>query len=305
MDPEVRAEFTELTADFDGAAEWKAVVAAFGEYLHQGPGLDPWSGVARLIESCLESGRPGSFIRLGDGEGNLLALALDEYPALAEYCARLSSVRHLGSAELLSAAAGELLPALQLTLRNATVIGFPGPFGAQMMMRRSPNPRPSQGLISVHRYLTKFAVELELGTKTGGPSGFHRGLLPHYARLINARKVGIVTCHERLRVALRERMGARDVDLRLVPRQAKFANDPHSDSGHWPRRYHELMDELREIEAGTLWLVAAGMVGKPYCEVIREAGGIAVDIGHAADVWVGMGTRSYDQAEVLETWSIA
>ena len=100
-----------------------------------------------------------------------------------------------------------------------------------------------------------------------------------------------MTCHEQLRAALRERMGARDVDLRPVPRQAKFANDPRNDTGHWPRRYHELMEELREIEAGTLWLVAAGMVGKPYCEVIREAGGIAVDIGHAADVWVGMGTR--------------
>ena len=110
LDPEVRAEFAELTADFDGGAEWKAVVAAFGEYLHQGAGLDPWSGVARLIESCLESGRPGSFIRLGDGEGNLLALALGEYPVLAEYCARITSFRHLGSPELLPAAAGRAAP---------------------------------------------------------------------------------------------------------------------------------------------------------------------------------------------------
>ena len=99
-------------------------------------------------------------------------------------------------------------------------------------------------------------------------------------------------------------MGARSVDLRPVPRQAKYRGDPGSDTGHWPQRYHELLEELREIEPGRLWFVAAGMVGKPYCEAIREAGGIAVDIGHAADIWVGMRTRSYDQSEVLATWSI-
>jgi hypothetical protein len=302
--PEVRAEFEELTADFDGGAEWKAVVAACGEYFHQGPGLDPWAEVARVIELCLESGRPGSFIRLGDGEGNVLALALGECPALAEHCLRLTSIRHLGSPEVLSDAAGELLPAYEATLRNATVIGFPGPFGARLMMRRWRNPRPAQGLISVHHYLTRFAGELELGAKAGAPAGFHRGLLPHYGRLIKGRKVGIVTCHHELGDALRDRMGARAVDLRPVPRQAKFAGDPHSNTGHWPRRYRELRQELREIEPGNLWLVAAGMVGKPYCEVIREAGGVAVDIGHAADVWMGRGTRSYDQSEVLENWSI-
>jgi hypothetical protein len=316
-DPAVRAEFAELTADFDGPGEWETVVAAFGEYLRQGAGLDPWSArgnaenrriqgtaMARLIESCVESGRAGSFVRLGDGEGNVLALALGEYPALAEHCLRMTSTRHLGSPEVLSAAVDELLPAYEATLRSATVIGFPGPFGALLMMKRHRNPRPAQGLISVHRYLTRFAAELDLGAKTGALAGFHLGLLPHYGRLVSGRKVGIVTCHEQLGAALRERMGARDVDVRPVPRQAKFANDPHDDTGHWPKRYHELMQELREIEPGTLWFVAAGMVGKPYCEVIRQAGGIAVDIGHAADVWVGMGTRNYDQDEVLEAWSI-
>jgi hypothetical protein len=299
-----RAEFAQLAASFEGGPEWNAVVAAFGEYLDQSPELDPWSEVARLVESCLESGRPGSFVRLVDGEGNLLALELGEYPALTDYCARLCSLKHLGSADLLPDAAGELLPALRTTLRNSTLIGFPGPFGARLMLRRTPRPRPAQGLISVNRYLAKFAAELELGAKTGAPSGFHTGLLPHYGRLINGRRVGIVTCHEQLGAALRERLGARHVDLRPVPRQAHFASDPASDTGHWPRRYHELREELREIEVGTLWLVAAGTVGKPYCEVIREAGGVAVDIGHVADIWVGMGTRSYDQTEALATWSI-
>ena len=60
----------------------------------------------------------------------------------------------------------------------------------------------------VHRYLTRFAQDLELGEKTGAPAGFHRGLLPHYERLISGRRVGIVTCHVELAAGLRERMGA-------------------------------------------------------------------------------------------------
>ena len=36
-----RAEFAELTADYDGPAEWEAVVAAFGDYLQEGHGARP------------------------------------------------------------------------------------------------------------------------------------------------------------------------------------------------------------------------------------------------------------------------
>jgi hypothetical protein len=51
-------------------------------------------------------------------------------------------------------------------------------------------------------------------------------------------------------------------------------------------------------------LVAAGILGKIYCDVIRAAGGVAVDIGHVADLWAGRETRSYDQAELVAQWSI-
>jgi hypothetical protein len=46
------------------------------------------------------------------------------------------------------------------------------------------------------------------------------------------------------------------------------------------------------------------MLGKPYCDVIKTAGGFAVDIGHTADSWAGVKTRAYDQTELLAAWSI-
>jgi hypothetical protein len=304
----VLEEFSEFAAELDGGAEKRATVAAFGDYLRGGLDVDPAAEIARRIERCVAERRAASFIRLGDGEGNLLALALGRYPALSDYCVRCASVRHLGNAETLGRAAPEVLPAFERTLRNADLLGVPGPFGANMMLRRSAQEthflRPAHGLVSVHRYLTRFADELQLGSKTGGPAGFHRGLLPHYEALISGRRIGIITCHAALESALDARLAASDVDLRTVPGQAAFTPTPGVDTGHWPGRFRELCRELEGIDPGTLWFVAAGMLGKIYCDVIRSAGGIAVDIGHVADIWAGVETRSYDQAELIAAWSI-
>ena len=117
--------------------------------------------------------------------------------------------------------------------------------------------------------------------------------------------MGIVTCHAELAAGLRERMGATSVDLRLVPPQAAIARGPRADTGHWPGRYRELMRELQTIEPGNLWFVAAGMLGKVYCDVIRDAGGIAVDIGHTADVWAGVRSRASIKPASLDACRIA
>lgn len=51
---------------------------------------------------------------------------------------------------------------------------------------------------------------------------------------------------------------------------------------------------MREIEIpfrGACFVVAGGLLGKIYCERIRELGGIALDIGALADAWMGHDTR--------------
>jgi hypothetical protein len=301
------AEFSEFASAFSGAAEWKATVAAFGQYLHEGRDRDPWSEIAARIERCVADSRPAAFIRIGDGEGNLLALGLNERQALAEHCARAGSLLHLGTSEALLDAAPDVLPAFHAALRNSSLIGFPGPFGGQILLKRTDAEsyaRPIYGLASAHRYLVRFASDLELGEKTGAPAGFHRGLLPHYERLLSGRRVGIVTCHEELAAGLRTRMGASSVDLRLVPPQAAVSGGPRADTGHWPARYRELVHDLRTIEPGNLWFVAAGMLGKVYCDVIRSAGGIAVDIGHTADVWAGVRSRASIKPASVNAWRV-
>jgi hypothetical protein len=307
MPDPVRAEFSDFAAGLDVRSEWRATVDAFGEYLRAGPGLDPWAEIAARIGRCVAEGRPASFIRLGDGEGNLLALALNRYPELTDHCARAASRQHLGASDALLRAAPEVLPAFHEALRNSELIGFPVPAGGRMLLERPDAERyvrQIEGMASVHRYLTRFADELELGSKSGADAGFHRRLLPHYQRIVSGTRIGIVTCHPELAEGLRVRMGATSVDLRLVPPQAKIAVDPEADTGHWPNRFRELVEDLESVGAGSLWFVAAGILGKVYCDVIRAAGGIAVDIGAAADIWAGVKSRIYARGEFLATWRI-
>jgi hypothetical protein len=291
---------------------WNGAVDAFGEYLHNGVDLDPSAEIARRIERSLSAGRPASYVRLGDGEGNLLAAGLNEYPALTQYCARHASLRHFGGPDLLSRATRELLPAYTEALGNASLIGFPGPYGTAIMLERSMDESfgtgpywPSlQGVVSTQRYLIRFADELELGSTVGASAGFNLGLLPHWPRLISGRRVGAINCHRELEVALSQGMGAADVDLRPVPGQARFAANPEAETGYWPERHRELLEELQGIEPGALWLVAAGLPGKVYCEVIRAAGGIAVDVGHTVDIWLGLRTRFTTKQHDLDRWRL-
>lgn len=303
----VQEQLDSLVEDHDPAAEWQRTVACFGTYVREGPGGDPGAEVARRVESCLLEGRPGSFVRLADGEGNVLAASFEDRPELTRWCLRATATRHLGGSEELAQALPQLLPRYAHTLRNANLIGFPGPFGVGLALR-GPRPRirAAQGILSVHRYLQANSSRLGLARKTGAPAGFHRALHPHYARLLEGRRIGIVTGHPELADALRLRMGAAEVDLRPVPRQARHVRGAATagSTGHWPGRFRELLLELREVRAGTLWLVAAGILGKVYCEVIRGAGAVALDIGHVADVWAGRATRDYDQREALEAWRI-
>lgn len=61
---------------------------------------------------------------------------------------------------------------------------------------------------------------------------------------------------------------------------------------HFPDRYHELMSSLQLPRQGAVVLVAAGLLGKIYCEKIKSLGGIAIDIGSVADGWMGYNTRA-------------
>lgn len=61
---------------------------------------------------------------------------------------------------------------------------------------------------------------------------------------------------------------------------------------HVPDVYREIIQTLNVRERGELFLIGAGLATKKYCQIVRDRGGIALDIGSVLDLWAGAATRT-------------
>lgn len=65
-------------------------------------------------------------------------------------------------------------------------------------------------------------------------------------------------------------------------------------SHHFDVRFQEVCDWIGTTDiAGKVFLVGAGGLGKIYCMLIKQRGGLAYDIGALFDGWAGLYTRPY------------
>lgn len=66
---------------------------------------------------------------------------------------------------------------------------------------------------------------------------------------------------------------------------------------HYPDMYNMIKEWIADNAPldGKLFLVGAGALGKIYCMWIRDAGGMALDVGAMFDGWAGVTTRPYLQ----------
>lgn len=55
---------------------------------------------------------------------------------------------------------------------------------------------------------------------------------------------------------------------------------------------------------GTIYVVAAGILSKGYCTAIKERGGIGIDVGSIADVWMNVKSRPGMSSNFVEQWSL-
>lgn len=63
-------------------------------------------------------------------------------------------------------------------------------------------------------------------------------------------------------------------------------------SEYYPKQYNEILEFIENTDVkGKLCLVGAGMLGKYYTHKLKEAGGIALDLGNVMDKFAGLTTR--------------
>lgn len=302
----------------------RAAVVARAREREASPDWLSTEAVRDLIARRIRERRPFSLIRLGDGEARFLAY-LD--PAIArlmredEVYATAHSIWEiwfdkwpLGEAprqRLL-----ELNDALVTAIGGADILGVPtadrlaidnraygflaylddrigqaraqgpaagrGPGGVlrdlvarlrgRVSARPSSCPSWTDAIVSIHlNEVSPFYREVLAGCRSLSVIGPHPGLC------------------ERLCAHLDVPMGAEH----LIPGETLLPERYWRLGGtrHFPEHYDALIAGLRVPEPGAVFLIAGGLLGKIYCDVVRRRGGIAIDIGSVADAWTGFSTR--------------
>lgn len=118
--------------------------------------------------------------------------------------------------------------------------------------------------------------------------------------------VSWISCHD-LTTYLRE---VRGVDTRegvAIPAEQKYSGlfrsatpgdcPPCATGDRLLIDVHDAICASLDPKPGEVWLVAAGFLGKIYCDLIRQRGGIGLDVGSIVDYWMGFSTRIYHGAE--------
>lgn len=260
--------------------------------------------IDRILEHWNER-RPFSLIRLGDGEGNFLP-----YPSAWSHFADLDrlSVQYLwwGERRLAPEDEAQISALLCRAIRHADVVGVPD---ISRLCFGMPLPAPESLYQSWHDYRGILAIldQLDSETATGNgplfrPSQMISSCNLHidlaswglYDRLFaSIRQVSVISCHDALPAKLAERFGLSVSRFVRIPHERKFgeAFGYGDDGDHYPDTFRRLRRDLN-AEPGEVFLVAAGILGKIYCDWIRDAGGLALDLGSVVDGWCGFNTRA-------------
>lgn len=268
--------------------------------------VDAWSrrksfdtpALLNSIGNSISNAIPLSFIRLGDGEGCFAG-----HVRLSGE-SRFDAVRHLtewSSHYVLTNWFGEFSDEIGLPLRDslyneliaavmhADIIGIPRPARSEFEYR---NDR--RGFFGVSEVIFLLRKSAESCIITDADSHILLAKHPSFLRILSAsRCLCTIGCHPALGAKLRSLLGVGDGQDFIIPGERGSTILPTSLKGgrHFPDRYMEILDHLQYIERGSLFLVGAGVLGKLYCARIRQAGGIAVDMGSVFDMWMGIKTR--------------
>jgi hypothetical protein len=121
--------------------------------------------------------------------------------------------------------------------------------------------------------------------------------------LRNRRFVGLVSCYSALPQLLQTHFAIAEVELHqtlgesLARAATGAAQTEATASERFMASHADLCQRLRSVRAGELYLVAAGIFGKIYRDMIKSLGGIALDIGSVADLWMNVPSRHFSAAE--------
>lgn len=251
------------------------------------------------INAALAAGEGYSLIRLNDGEGSIVHLSIEDEAEYRELYTRnrrefhhwwfghegrlfdpdfLTGVHEMnGAIGNASCVGADVSEHLRVRHRQGDVRNIPCLFNIVRKLEslRDADPERAGRMALTDPIINQFLLfdgELE--------------------RLLQAQdRIGLVSCHEALPGALRAKFGLSEVFFHKTPGEAAITQGVEPEPfASWHGR---IKDEVSRAVPGVLYLVAAGIMSKVYCDLIKRAGGVALDVGSVADIWMKAPTRSW------------
>ena len=235
---------------------------------------------------------PAAAVRFGDAEAQLLDADPDEEESMATI---LKALRRETGLSFAVADVLELQALVASAFAEADVLGIRF------------NPRfLSEQQAWLRKLVARYEEQVVAGRR---PVALASCLLGHDSvealpGLLAGRRVSAVSCRD-LAPVLEDEWGAREVVVYQMPSQAavRDVDGEFEAAMHgvpiWPDAHSRVREELTVRERGEVFLVGAGLFAKDLCILIRERGGIAVDMGSALDPIAGKVTRG-PKRRVLE-----
>ncbi|CAN7243274.1 hypothetical protein LJR016_000886 [Devosia sp. LjRoot16] len=248
--------------------------------------------IALRVVDAADAARPLSLLRLGDGEGAMLPYRPELQPFRSTDLADTSKTWWGGE----SSPTPQLAAELEAAIRAADIIGIPDLYRAARVFYPAErtsltNGRNMRGLLAVADFAAANGAGAVWTTCHIHQSLAFWGLWDIILPRLGS--VDIITCHGQLGDILSQRHGLEIGQTYRIPPERKYAAafTGVDAENHFPDVFERLRDVLPAAARGRTVLVSAGMLGKIYCHWIKQAGGVAIDIGSAADHWCGYGTR--------------
>jgi hypothetical protein len=233
--------------------------------------------------------RPFSLVRLGDGEGNILAHCL--YPQsefLGHMAVRILRHQFLDSMLPLTEY-GRLFADLRPAIEQADLLGVPR--FERIEFEFANDVRGYWGVYFAALYCCTQLQPRRFVSPNLADQLFRSPEI--IAALRGAKAINTISCHSGFGPRIRQKLRiATGIDLTVPGEMAMSVLPIAARTGrHYPDAYQQLLKRIAEFEHGSVALVAAGICGKVYTHHAKMAGCCALDIGAIADLVMGYNTR--------------
>ena len=258
--------------------------------------------VLDLARHALEYKTPFSFVRMGDGEGNILGL-LDS-PMAREHHLRLANVifRKMDGADISLAQGLPFADAMAQAFCNADVIGsrmFSYRNGAGtvgdgswlMAALDQGDVRGAIGAAAAVRYLDRIVRDKHFRGGALTSLWIYFFMIENIESILGkTNNVIVVSGRRTVRQEFVRRWPRISFEFIDIPLQAEHDNN-WKRPAHYPDVFNDVIRRLQRDLSGVLVLVGAGIFGKVYCDVAKRSGGVAGDLGSGFDLLAGHVTR--------------